>query len=241
MSVKSLKVNDYEKSITTYFDEIKNMKPLSKKEEKKLWKRFHEKNDMLARETLINANLKFVPTVAKQFKGCGLPFADIVEEGNIGLIRAIDRFDPKKDTKVISYAVWWIRKTIIEAIEKKGMIDADNIEDYTPNEKNKEVNDDNESLNVTVIVPENKHLSEETNGSPIDAKHILEELFEGVPERERFIVSDYFGLDGESPKTLEEIGEEFQLTKERVRQLNEKALKKMRSNALLKNLTFKGF
>ena len=63
----------------------------------------------------------------------------------------------------------------------------------------------------------------------------------GVPERERFIVSDYFGLDGVKPKTLEEIGEEFNLTKERVRQLNEKALKKMRSNALLKNLSFKGF
>lgn len=241
MSVKSVKVNDYETSIATYFDEIKNMKPLSKKEERKLWKRFHEKNDMQARESLINANLKFVPTVAKQFKGCGLPFADIVEEGNIGLIRAIDRFDPKKDTKVISYAVWWIRKTIIEAIEKKGVLDTDNIEDYTPREKNKEVIDDSEILCSKVIVPEINHFSEDSHNTPVDAKHILEELFEGVPERERYIVSDYFGLDGESPKTLEEIGEEFNLTKERVRQLNEKALKKMRSNALLKNLNFKGF
>ena len=241
MSLKSVKVNDYENSISAYFEEIKNMKPLSKKEERKLWKRFHDKKDMKARETLINANLKFVPTVAKQFKGCGLPFADIVEEGNIGLIKAIDRFDPKKDNKVISYAVWWIRKTIIEAIERKGMLDAENIEEYTPNDKNKESTDDSELLASKIIVPENNSFLEEDNNKPVDAKLILEELFEGVSERERYIVSDYFGLDGVSPKTLEEIGEEFNLTKERVRQLNEKALKKMRSNALVKKLDFKGF
>lgn len=238
MSVKSIKVNDYENSISSYFEEIKNMKPLSKREENKLWKRFHEKNDMTARETLINANLKFVPTVAKQFKGCGLPFADIVEEGNIGLIRAIDRFDPKKDNKVISYAVWWIRKTIIEAIEKKGMLDAENIDDLVPVEG--EVEKESNELIAKVIIP-NKQDFTVNKEQPVDAKQILEELFEGIPERERFIVSDYFGLDGVKPKTLEEIGEDLNLTKERVRQLNEKALKKMRSNALLKNLSIKGF
>lgn len=238
MSVKSIKVNDYENSISSYFEEIKNMKPLSKREENKLWKRFHEKNDMTARETLINANLKFVPTVAKQFKGCGLPFADIVEEGNIGLIRAIDRFDPKKDNKVISYAVWWIRKTIIEAIEKRGVLDAENIDDLMPVEG--EVEKESNELIAKVIIP-NKQDFTVNKEQPVDAKQILEELFEGIPERERFIVSDYFGLDGVKPKTLEEIGEDLNLTKERVRQLNEKALKKMRSNALLKNLSIKGF
>ena len=239
MSVKSVKVNDFENSISTYFEEIKNMKPLTKKEERKLWKRFHETNDMKAREALINANLKFVPTVAKQFKGCGLPFADIVEEGNIGLIKAIDRFDPKKDTKVISYAVWWIRKNIIEAIEKRGVLDVDNIDDYLPTNHDKK--DDNETVETRIAIPEKNDFVEEKQTAPIDAINILEELFEGVPERERYIVSDYFGLDGIKPKTLEEIGEEFNLTKERVRQLNEKALKKMRSNALIKNLNFKGF
>ena len=123
MSVKNTKVNDYEKSTAVYFNMISKLKSLSKQEEKKLWENFHNKKDLSAREKLIQANLKFVPTVAKYFKGCGLPFADIVEEGNIGLIKAIDRFDPKKDNKVISYAVWWIRKTILEAIEKKGLLD----------------------------------------------------------------------------------------------------------------------
>ena len=240
MSVKSVKVDDFEKSTVSYFNEIKNTSPLSKKEEKVLWKSFREQNDMKAREKLIRANLKFVPTIAKQFKGCGLPFADIVAEGNIGLIKAIDRFDPKRDNKVISYAVWWIRKCILEAIEKKGMLDTDNIEDIY-----KQVNDDDETKtdneNVKVIIPEKINFEEEHPETKFNAKYIVEELFEGVPERERNIVSDYYGLYGDSPKTLDEIGAEIKLTKERVRQLNEKALKKMRSNALIKNITFTGF
>lgn len=239
MSVKNVKVDDFEKSTTMYFDEIKNNKPLTKKEERKLWKRFHEKNDMSAREALIKANLKFVPSIAKQFKGCGLPFADIIEEGNIGLVTAIDRFNPKKDNKVISYAIWWIRKCIMEAIDKRGMIDAEDIDDC----KNKETPSKDESLEDVapkIIAPEKRDFDEVIE-APMDVKQILEELFEGVPDRERYIVSDYFGLDGIKPKTLDEIGEELNLTKERVRQLNEKALRKMRSNALLKNLSFNGF
>lgn len=238
MSVKNVKVDDFEKSTSVYFEMIKNTKPLTKKEEKGLWKKFYEKKDMSAREALIKANLKFVPSVAKQFKGCGLPFADIIEEGNIGLIKAIDRFDPKKDNKVISYAVWWIRKTILEAIEKRGVMDADNIDDIT---KKTNVNDDlSEENTAKISVPERREF-DESDEAPMDIKQVIEELFDGVPERERYIVSDYYGLDGTNPKTLDEIGEDFNLTKERVRQLNEKALKKMRSNALLKNLSFTGF
>ena len=129
MSVKTVKVDDYEKSTAAYFNLIKKNKPLTKKEEMNLWRNFKENNDLSAREKLIKANLKFVPSVAKQFKGCGLPFADIIEEGNIGLIKAIDRFDPKRDNKVISYAVWWIKKCIMEAIEKRGVLDTENIDD----------------------------------------------------------------------------------------------------------------
>lgn len=239
MSIKNVKVDDFEKSTVAYFNSIKKTKPLTKKEENLLWKNFHEKNDLSAREKLINANLKFVPTIAKQFKGCGLPFADIVEEGNIGLIKAIDRFDPKRDTKVISYAVWWIRKCILEAIEKKGMIDAENVDDiFKPTLNDDDIQTD--ETNIKIIVPEKIYDIEE-NENPFNVKQIVEELFEGVPERERSIISEYYGLYGDNPKTLDEIGLEINLTKERVRQLNEKALKKMRSNALLKNITFTGF
>lgn len=239
MSLKTVKVDDFEKSLNAYFNEIKNTKPLSKKEEKKLWKQFHEQKDNKAREALINANLKFVPTVARQFKGCGLPMADLISEGNLGLIRAIDRFDPKKDTKVISYAVWWIRKTIIDAIEKKSLLDAENIDELA--EKNQTIEAEVEKDNSSNIITPVKKNFDESADAPYDAQQLLEELFENVPERERNIVADYYGLDGVKPKTLDEIGEELNITKERVRQLNEKALKKMRSNALAKNLSFNGF
>ena len=218
MSVKNVKVDDFEKSTVAYFNSIKKTKPLTKKEENLLWKKFHEKNDLSAREKLINANLKFVPTIAKQFKGCGLPFADIVEEGNIGLIKAIDRFDPKRDTKVISYAVWWIRKCILEAIEKKGMIDAENVDDiFKPTLNDDDIQTD--ETNIKIIVPEKIYDIEE-NENPFNIKQIVEELFEGVPERERSIISEYYGLYGDNPKTLDEIGLEINLTKERVRHLN---------------------
>jgi RNA polymerase primary sigma factor len=233
MSLKNVKVDDYENSTIAYFDLIKNNKPLTKTEEMNLWERFHQKKDMSAREALIKANLKFVPSVAKQFKGCGLPFADIVEEGNIGLIKAIDRFNPSKDNKVISYAVWWIRKCIMEAIDKKGMLDTENIDDF-----NNQRGDREDNYDAEIPTQPARNNFDETEETPVDAKYIIEELFEGVPERERYIISDYFGLDGGKPKTLDEIGIEFNLTKERVRQLNEKALKKMRSNALLKNISF---
>lgn len=239
MSIKSAKVDDFEKSTAMYFDEIKKTIPLSKKEERLLWKSFREQNDMSAREKLIKANLKFVPTVAKQFKGCGLAFADIIEEGNVGLIKAIDRFDPKRDNKVISYAVWWIRKCILEAIEKKSMLDVENIEDIHTDINDSDDDYVEENVNTKLIVPEKIHF-EDTTENTFNIKQVIEDLFDGVPERERSIISDYYGLYGDSPKTLDEIGLEVNLTKERVRQLNEKTLKKMRSNALLKNITYIG-
>lgn len=233
MSIKNVKVDDFEKSTSAYFNSIKKTKPLTKKEEKILWEKFRLNNDMSAREKLISANLKFVPTIAKQFKGYGLPFADIIEEGNIGLIKAIDRFDPKRDNKVISYAVWWIRKCILEAIEKKSMLEAENIDDIYnhTDDENEEESDEN---NIKVITTEKDDFNDNENEFSFNIKQVVEDLFEGVPERERSIISDYYGLYGEAPKTLDEIGLEVNLTKERVRQLNEKALKKMRSNALLK-------
>jgi RNA polymerase primary sigma factor len=115
------------------------------------------------------------------------------------------------------------------------MLDAENIDELNNQKNNKE---DKENGSETSSLNVKNNFADMIEETPIDTKYIIEELFDGVPERERYIISDYFGLYGGSPKTLDEIGEEFNLTKERVRQLNEKTLKKMRSNALIKNISF---
>jgi RNA polymerase primary sigma factor len=232
MSVKNVKVDNFEGSISTYFQKIKDTKPLNIEEERALWEKFRKDRDFDARDKVIQANLKFVPSIAKQYKNCGLPFADLISEGNLGMLRAAEKFDERQGNKFISYAVWWIRKSILEAIEKRGVLDTDNIDDLlTPvkqYDKDEQDEPGDEFHSKPLIVSE---VSQAT-----DSRQLIEDLFDGIPERERYIVCDYYGLDGSKPKTLDEIGEELQLTKERVRQLNEKALKKMRSNALIKNL-----
>lgn len=232
MSVKNVKVDNFEESISTYFQKIKDTKPLNIEEERALWEKFRKDRDFDARDKVIQANLKFVPSIAKQYKNCGLPFADLISEGNLGMLRAAEKFDERQGNKFISYAVWWIRKSILEAIEKRGVLDTDNIDDLlTPvkqYDKDEQDEPGDEFHSKPLIVSE---VSQTT-----DSRQLIEDLFDGIPERERYIVCDYYGLDGSKPKTLDEIGEELQLTKERVRQLNEKALKKMRSNALIKNL-----
>lgn len=233
MSTKQIKVNDFEKNINSYFNDIKKNKPLSKKEEHGLWNKYLETKDLKIRDKLVKSNLQFVPTIAKQYKGCGMPMADLISEGNIGLIKAIERFDSKKDTKIISYAVWWIKKCILEAIDKKSVLDTDNIDDFNKNEIETEENYKEQINNF--IIPEVSSFENNKNVNNYN-KYIIEELFDGLQEREKIIISDYYGLYGCTPKTLEEIGNDLKITKERVRQINEIALKKMRFNALNKNI-----
>ena len=237
MSIKNSKVDDYEKSTAAYFKSIKKTKPLTKQEESILWKQFHEKKDFSAREKLIKANLKFVPSVAKHFKGLGLPFADIIEEGNIGLINAIDRFDPSKDNKIISYAVWWIRKSIIEAIEKKGTLDAENFEEIKRLNSFFEEENNNTEFNSNFNINKD-YLFDDIDDDSHNLNKIIEELLEDISEKDKNILIDYYGINSDNSKTLDEIGNKYNLTKERIRQINEKSLKKMRANDLLKNINY---
>ena len=113
------KVSDYEQSTGAYLKDIGGFKPLDKKDEMKLWKRLKKNpNDVDAKNRLINSNLKFVVSVANSYKGRGLSMSDLVAEGNVGLLKAYTKFDPKRDVKFISYSVHWIRQTILEALQK---------------------------------------------------------------------------------------------------------------------------
>lgn len=227
------KASDYEQSTGAYLKEIGGFKPLTKKDEMKLWRRIKKNpDDAEAKDKLINSNLKFVVSVANSYKGRGLSMSDLVAEGNVGLLKAYYKFNPKKDVKFISYSVYWIKQTIMEALQKRNGIDSEDLpldyeshdigidEDYlesdrTPNLVNEFVD---ESLDVVMERAKKQ-------------REALETLFAGLTERERMIIERYFGINGNDTETLEEIGNSMDLTKERVRQIKEDAMKKLRSFA----------
>lgn len=219
---------DYNNEIKLYFKEIDKFKPLSKKDEKKIGIRI-KKGDSTARNELVSSNLKFVVNVAKAYKGYGVPFTDLISEGNLGLIRAAEKYDYKKDVKFISYSVWWIRQAIQEYLKKNKLID--DIETS---------NDEHDYENCTVdeegneVINNVQYLCDEYNPELEESRRkIIVQLFSCLSERERVIMSNYYGLNDTDVLTLEEIGKKYNLTKERVRQIKEKALRKIRSNVLL--------
>ena len=120
-------VNDFERSSQTYFKEISEFKPLSREEEFSLWERYRKNNDIGARDKLIKSNLKFVASVARGYQGLGLSYSDLIAEGNCGLMKAIDKFDYEKGYKTISYSVWWIKQSILEALKERAGIEGEEL------------------------------------------------------------------------------------------------------------------
>ena len=227
------KVSDYEQSTGAYLKDIGGFKPLTKQDEMKLWRRIKKNpEDAEAKDKLINSNLKFVVSVANSYKGRGLSMSDLVAEGNIGLMKAYYKFDPKKDVKFISYSVHWIRQSIMEALQKRNSIDSEDLPlDYEKQEDGVDedyIEADNTPNLITRFVDNDRDSEAERVKKQ---KQALEMLFSSLNEREREIITRYFGIshDGE---TLEEIGKTLNLTKERVRQIKEDGLKKLRSYAI---------
>ena len=224
MSIKKKRfVDDFDKSAQIYYKELNKFNSLNKKEEDELWLRYKINNDISARNKILESNLKFVASIAKTYKGRGLSYSELVAEGNMGLIKALDKFDGRRGNKIISYSVWWIRQSILEAIEKRGI---SNIEDY-PTDYEEQLDDEQENQKAQTM-PE-VFINEE--GDDDDIKKTIYSLIGTLDEREKQVIMAHYGLSGEE-KTLEEIGNGMGLTKERMRQIKEKALKKMRIAAL---------
>ena len=223
---------EHDKSIATYFNEVANCKPLSKEEEYELWKKYKDGGDVKARDKLISSNLKFVASIAKQYQGRGLSYADLIAEGNIGLIKGLDKFDGERGFKVISYSVWWIRQTILEALAKRNASDDEDLPlDYEKPIMCDDDDYDTEEVNDNFV---NNGFEESSDSERAEA---IKFLMEYLNQRERNIITKYYGLDGAKPKTLEEIGMEYGLTKERIRQIKNTSFKKMRSVALATGMT----
>jgi RNA polymerase primary sigma factor len=204
-------------------------------------------------QELLEGNLRFVITVAKQYQNQGLDFPDLISEGNLGLMKAIQNFDWSKNLRFISYAVWWVKQSILQSLNDnartirlpvnvvqdlhraKKAIESNGgkLEDKFQNlpsmiDLDMNINEDGDTL-VDVIKNEGADMPDEVfNGKDL-LKAKLISLLNVLDEREKVIVEDYFGLTG-TQRTLEDIGSDFNLTKERVRQIKEKALRKLRND-----------
>ena len=218
--------NDFCDSVQLYYNDLKKCKPISRKEEKRLI--IEAKNDNLeAKNKILTSNLRFVFDVARKYRGSGVPMADLISEGNIGLTKAIGKFDETKGVKFISYAVWWIRQSILDCIKKtKSTSDMETREsDFEP---------DANDFNIASVGFVEEDDDYEMSQDKICGK--VGELLDTLSERERDIVKLYFGIGGNKECNLGDISEKYGLSKERVRQIKKNALKKMRVKVMSESI-----
>jgi RNA polymerase primary sigma factor len=205
-------------------------------------------------EELLRGNLRFVITVAKQYQNQGMDLSDLIAEGNFGLMKAIKNFDWNKDLRFISYAVWWVKQSIIQSLNDNARtirLPVNVVQDLQRAKKEVEqtgkklddkfstlpsiidldmtINEDGDTLIDMISNPDAEQPDSVFNTKDI-LKDKLMSLLNVLDDREKTIIGDYFGLTG-TPRTLEDIGSDFGLTKERVRQIKEKALRRLRNDS----------
>jgi RNA polymerase primary sigma factor len=226
-------VNDFSTTVKTYYDELKKYKPISREKERKLL--FKAKNgDLDAQNEILTSNLRFVFNVASRYKGQGAAISDLISEGNLGLFKAIQKFNPEKDVKFISYAVWWVRNSMQEFIKKRQAClniekDEDTLNIPLTSNKIPDTEDEWVERKDAVLSDEEDEAKRELHKNQ---RKIVNELLGILEGREKYIVEQYYGI-GCKEKNIEEIGRELGITKERVRQIKLSCLNKLRSNILL--------
>ena len=246
-----------QEEIASYLKDIRKLTVMTPERERELAARMlsnniteKEKDDI--KKELVEGNLRFVITVSKQYQNQGLDFPDLVAEGNYGLLKAIDNFDWSKKLRFISYAVWWVRQSILQSLNEnartirlpvnvvqelhKAKKELENAGVELPDkfvnlpytvDLDSPLNEDGDTL-MDVLNNPNSESADSNLSTDQTLKDKLLGILDVLDERERVIVEDYFGLTG-STRTLEDIGNDFDLTKERVRQIKEKALRKLRN------------
>lgn len=218
---------EYVKELDKYFSDIKHFKTLSRQEERALGMKI-QRGDKSALNKLVNHNLKFVVSIAKKYRDRGVPFEDLISEGNMGLYHAAEKYDGRRETKFITYAVWWIKNSINEIIKDYASNNEINVDDFIFDKK-KSIEYHQELIN--------EEFEEELNN--IQSRNdSVEELLKCLQERERKIVTMFFGLKGTKEMNLDEIGQSMSLSMERVRQIKDVALIKLKSNVLMMNNDF---
>ncbi|HOQ92710.1 MAG TPA: RNA polymerase sigma factor RpoD/SigA [Treponemataceae bacterium] len=271
-SRKSISFNKDENIVSLYLKDINRIPLLSREEETSLALRAAD-GDKEAKDKIVSANLRFVVSIAKKYQNNGLDLLDLVNEGNIGLLTAIERFDVSKGYHFISYAVWWIRQAILKAISEKtkmirlplnrvnelmqiekarkelsgGKSEEEELREvaemvYMKPEQVKELLaisrdllsldstirfDSSDSTTIGDIVEDGRYESPEEVAVYENMKDEIDEVMQTLTERERDVLAYRFGLNGKPSMSLKEVGDVFNLTKERIRQIEKKAIKRL--------------
>jgi len=254
---KNIPINQEE--IAVYLKDIRKLKVMTPDREKELSEMMcsgslsQREKDIIHKE-LLEGNLRFVITVAKQYQNQGLDLPDLVAEGNMGLIKAIENFDWTKKLRFISYAVWWIRQSILQSLNENARtirLPVNVVQEYQKAKKefekngvempekfaslpstlelDRNINDEGDTL-LDIIANEDSMRPDHSFHTKDMLKDKLYSIMKNLDEREKVIIEDYFGMSG-TARTLEDIGNDFNLTKERVRQIKEKALRKLRNES----------
>jgi RNA polymerase primary sigma factor len=262
-------------SLNVYIREISRFHPLSADQEKELGRKIQhgsEKEREEAIKRMVEANLRFVVSYAKRYRGLGLGFLDLIHEGNLGLMEAAKRFDPERNVKFISYAVWWVRQAIFHALSEhtrvfrlpqkmSGQVSkVESLREKLASELERaptasevaqraelterevtallQMAGDDVSLSTAVGEDGNMELGDTLEQETIPSAELelmkssfteqIQSMVDGLDEKEREVIRMRFGLDGEEPRTLQEIGAALGLSRERIRQIESKAKEKLR-------------
>tara|TARA_R110000803_G_scaffold74903_3_gene139053 strand:+ start:41443 stop:42282 length:840 start_codon:yes stop_codon:yes gene_type:complete len=270
MNKKKFKNTSDDETISNYFKDVRKSKLITPEDEVKLAIRIKNGDDSAVNK-LVSANLKFVISIAKDYRWQGLPLSDLISEGNLGLVKAATRFDHTRGFRFISYAVWWIKESIIKSLNDNARMirlptnvikkvsdlrkeierfeldnerlpvygdlldsNGDVVEQFTTPQctsLNDIINEDGDEL-YCLIADTNSNIEEEIFSTNDRIKLEINNILSKLDKREKEILECYFGIDKEyNGMTLEAIGDKYDLTKERIRQIKEKAIRRIRFNA----------
>jgi RNA polymerase primary sigma factor len=259
MKDKNLNIPINQEEVATYLKDIRKIKVMTPERERELSElmcsgTLNEREVQKIQEELLKGNLRFVITVAKQYQNQGMELSDLIAEGNYGLLKAIKNFDWSKKLRFISYAVWWIRQSILQSLNENSRtirLPVNVVQELYREKKimektgkdlpekfatlpsiidlDRQINEDGDTM-LDIIPNDGSYQPDEVFNSQDALKERLLSIMNILDERERLIIEDYFGMSGQT-RTLEDIGNDFNLTKERVRQIKEKALRKLRNES----------